>query len=189
MLNKKSIFFSLIFVFSISFTNLLANNKSKIINNLNGIETLKFNFIQNSFDKKEYGICFMKRPYFLKCVYDDKNKKELIINRGNLVIYHKRYNKKYYYPASKSYFVEILDKKKFSDLILRGNIDIYGEVLEIKYSAENKGKITFFFNNKSFDLSGWKITDLNDNHTIFEINNIKKNEDIDKKLFFIPEIN
>ena len=94
MLNKKSISFLLIFIFSINFTNLFANNKSKIINNLDNIETLKFNFIQNSLDKKEYGMCFMKRPHFLKCIYDDKNKKELIINRGNLVIYHKRYKKK-----------------------------------------------------------------------------------------------
>ena len=188
MLKKKSIL-TFVIIFLLNSTILIANDKSKIIDNINNIETLKFNFAQNSFDKKEYGVCFMKRPHFLKCIYDDKNKKELIINRGNLVIYHKRYKKKYYYPVSKSYFVEILNKKKFSDLILKGNINMNGEVFEIKYSAENKGKITFFFNNKSFDLSGWEITDLNGNQTIFKIKNLEKNQNMDKKLFFIPEIN
>ena len=97
---------------------MLAKDKSKIIENLNTIETLNFEFVQISYDKKEKGICFLKRPHFLKCIYKDQNEKELIVNRGNLVIYHKKYNKSYFYPVSKSYFMDILDKKKFKDLVL-----------------------------------------------------------------------
>ena len=104
MLKKKSILILLIFIFSINTTNLIANAKLEIVNNLNNIETLKFDFVQISFDKKENGICFLKRPHFLKCIYKDKNQKEIIVNRKNLVIYHKRYNKTYFYPVSKSYF-------------------------------------------------------------------------------------
>ena len=37
------------------------------------------------------GVCYLKRPHFLKCEYKDKNQKQLIVNRNNLVIYHKRY--------------------------------------------------------------------------------------------------
>ena len=84
-MKKKSILILLIFIFSINTTNLIANAKLEIVNNLNNIETLKFDFVQISFDKKENGICFLKRPHFLKCIYhDNKNQKELIINRKNL---------------------------------------------------------------------------------------------------------
>ena len=190
MLKKKSILILLIFIFSINTTNLTANTKLEIVNNLNNIETLKFDFTQISFDKKENGICFLKRPHFLKCIYhNNKNQKELIINRKNLVIYHKRYNKTYYYPVSNSYFLEILNKKKFASIILEGNLNSNGEIFKVKFSDEKKGEITFFFNKTNFDLSGWEIIDLNGNHTNFEIKNLNKNQNLDKKLFSIPAIN
>ena len=190
MLKKKSILILLIFIFSINTTNLTANTKLEIVNNLNNIETLKFDFTQISFDKKENGICFLKRPHFLKCIYNNnKNQKELIINRKNLVIYHKRYNKTYYYPVSNSYFLEILNKKKFASIILEGNLNSNGEIFKVKFSNEKKGEITFFFNKTNFDLSGWEIIDLNGNHTNFEIKNLNKNQNLDKKLFSIPAIN
>ncbi len=188
MLKKKSLFILLIFIFSINTTNLKANTKLKIIENINNIETLQFSFVQIAFDKKENGICLLKRPHFLKCIYNDKNKKELIVNRKNLVIYHKKYKKTYYYPVSKSYFVDILDKKKFENLVLNGSISLNNSIIKIKYSAENKGQITFLFDEKSFDLSGWEVTDLNGNYTSFMIDNLSKNKILDKKLFNIPEI-
>ena len=136
MLKKKFILILLTFIISINTTILLANDKLKIIQNLNNVETLKFDFVQSSFNKKESGICFLKRPHFLKCIYKDKNQKEIIVNRKNLVIYHKRYNKTYFYPISKSYFVEILDKEKFKNLIFEGNISLNEKTFEIKYFTE-----------------------------------------------------
>ena len=168
---------------------MLAKDKSKIIENLNTIETLNFEFVQISYDKKEKGICFLKRPHFLKCIYKDQNEKELIVNRGNLVIYHKKYNKSYFYPVSKSYFIDILDKKKFKDLVLKGDLRLNNKFIELKYNSEKKGEIIFFFNKEKLDLSGWKITDLNGNHTVFSINNLIKNPNLDKKLFNIPGFN
>ena len=85
--------------------------------------------------------------------------------------------------------MEILNKKKFANIILEGNINSNGEIFEVKYSGKKKGKITFFFNKKNFDLSGWEIIDLNGNHTNFEIKNLNKNQNLDKKLFSIPKIN
>ena len=99
-----------------------ANDKMQIINNFNSIETLIFNFEQISQEKTERGKCYLKRPHFLKCLYNDEKGKELIINRKNLVVYHKKYNRKYYYPASKSYFLNILNKNKFKNLILDSRI-------------------------------------------------------------------
>ncbi len=189
MLNKKFLLILLIIIFSVNSKSSLGNEKSKIIENLNNIETLKFSFVQISFDKKENGICFLKRPHFLRCIYEDKNKKELIVNRKNLVLYHKRYNKKYYYPVSKSYFEDILDKKKFENLVLDGNLSLIKNFIEIKYFEPSKGEIVFFFDKKNFDLSGWKIADFSGNYTSFKINNLSKNENLDRKLFFIPVIN
>ena len=168
---------------------MLAKDKSKIIENLNTIETLNFEFVQISYDKKEKGICFLKRPHFLKCIYKDQKEKELIVNRGNLVIYHKKYNKSYFYPVSKSYFMDILDKKKFKELVLKGDLRLNNKFIELKYNSEKKGEIIFFFDKEKLDLSGWKIMDLNRNHTIFSINNLIKNPNLDKKLFNIPGFN
>ena len=168
---------------------MLAKDKSKIIENLDTIETLNFEFVQISYDKKEKGICFLKRPHFLKCIYKDQNEKELIVNRGNLVIYHKKYNKSYFYPVSKSYFMDILDKKKFKDLVLKGDLRLNNKFIELKYNSEKKGEIIFFFDKEKLDLSGWKIKDLNGNHTVFSINNLIKNPNLDKKLFNIHGFN
>jgi len=190
LLNKKSIITLLILIFSINTTSLMANTKLEIVNNLNSIETLKFEFIQISFEKKEDGICFLKRPHFLKCIYNNnKNQKELIINRTNLVIHHKRYNKTYYYPVSSSYFLEILNKKKFANIILEGSLNSNGEIFEVKHLGKKKGEITFFFNKKNLDLSGWEIIDINGNHTNFQIKNLNKNQNLEKKIFNIPAIN
>ena len=189
MLKKKSLLVLLILIFLTNIKSLQADDKSQIINNFNNIQTLKFNFIQISSEKMEEGICFLKRPHFLKCLYEDKNGKELIINRKNLIIYHKRYNKTYYYPASKSYFLDILNKKKFKNLILESKINLNKEIFEISYFTKHKGKILFFFDKKEFDLLGWEVTDINENKTNFKIKNLIKNQNLENKLFFIPETN
>ena len=189
MLKKKSILTLLIFIFSINTTNLIANTKLEIVNNLNNIETLKFDFTQISFDKKENGICFLKRPHFLKCIYEDKNQKQLIINKNTLIIHQARYNKSYFYPTKTSYFLDILDKKKFESLILSGSITQNNNHFEIIYSNKNKGEIVFFFDLMSFDLEKWEIVNLDGSKTTFVLKNIFKNQEIDKKLFQIPNFN
>ena len=112
-------------------------------NDLDSLNTLKFNFTQKSFDKEEKGICYLKRPDYLKCFYEDKNQKELIISKRILVIYHKRYNKIYRYPLSKSFFLEILNRDKFAKIIREGDLNQENNVLEIKYIDQDKGEIDF----------------------------------------------
>ena len=111
---KSSTSILIIFFILIINKTLYADEKQKIINNINNIETLEFNFNQTSLDKKEIGKCFLKRPHFLKCFYNDENQKQLIVNRNNLIIYHERYDKSYFYPTKKSYFLDILDKGGYS---------------------------------------------------------------------------
>ena len=124
MLKKKFILILNILFFFLSYSNSQANNKIEIVKNLNNVETLKFDFVQITNDKKETGICYLKKPHYLKCEYNDKNQKEIIVNRKQLVIYHKRYEKIYNYPLSKSYFSEILNKQKFSEMIALSLIHI-----------------------------------------------------------------
>ena len=189
MPKKKFIVILNIFIFLFNYSSLEANNKIEILKNLSNIQTLKFDFVQKSFDKKETGICYLKRPHFLKCSYEDKNQKELIINKRVLAIYHKRYNKIYRYPLSKSYFLEILNGDKFSEVVMKGEMQINNNFSEIQYLDENKGEIIFNFNNKNYDLVGWRLIDINNNVTVLEMNNQSKNIEIKKKIFFIPEGN
>ncbi len=186
MIKKSTLILTIILLFVFNKT-LLANEKQKITENLNNIDTLKFDFDQISFDKEEFGKCFLKRPYFLKCIYKDKNQKQLIVNKNTLIIHHARYGKSYFYPTKKSYFLDILDKKKFENLILSGSITQNNNNFEIRHSDKNKGEIIFFFDLIAFDLKGWEIINLDGSKTTFILKNVFKNQEIDKKLFEIPD--
>ena len=60
----------------------------------------------------------------------------------------------------------------------------------IKFSVTREDdSFIFFFNSKTFDLVGWKTIDIYQNVVIFEISNVQKNIDIDKKLFKLPAVN
>ena len=176
-------------LFLLYFSSSQGSEKLSIINNFNNLESYKFDFIQKSFGKEESGVCHLKRPYYLKCLYEDKKQKQLIINNRVLVIYHKRYNKIYRYPLSKSFFLDLLDKEKFSRLISNGEILLNDSFFEINYSEKNKGEITFFFDRNTYDLLGWRLIGIDNNITILEIKNFLKNIKINKSFFTIPEEN
>ena len=176
-------------LFLLYFSSSQGSEKLSIINNFNNLESYKFDFIQKSFGKEEGGVCYLKRPYYLKCLYDNKNQKQLIINNRILVVYHKRYNKIYRYPLSKSFFLDLLDKEKFSKLISNGKILLSDSFFEINYSDRNKGEITFFFDRSTYDLLGWRLIGIDNNITILEIKNFLKNIQINKSFFSIPEEN
>ncbi|MAV77203.1 MAG: hypothetical protein CMG02_02510 [Candidatus Marinimicrobia bacterium] len=166
-----------------------ADTKTNIIKNIENTESMKFDFIQITNHEEENGICFLKRPHYLKCEYKDKNNKELIVNKKRLVIYHKRYEKIYNYPLSKSYFIEILDKRKFSEMITGGVISEKTDAFLVNCFLRNGGEIVFYFNNKNFDLKGWDLKGLNENKITFKILNIIKNSEIRESFFNIPSIN
>ena len=188
MIRKSTLILTIILLFIFNKT-LSANEKQKITENFNSIDTLKFDFNQISHDKEESGKCFLKRPHFLKCIYEDKNQKQLIINKNILVVHQARYNKSYFYPTKTSYFLDILDKKKFENLILSGSITQNNNHFEIIYSNKNKGEIVFFFDLMSFDLERWEIVNLDGSKTTFILKNIFKNREINNKLFLVPNTN
>ena len=184
-------FIRILFIFLLfnNFSILKADTKKNIIENINNSESVKFDFVQIANDKEETGICYLKRPHYLKCEYNDKNQKELIVNRKRLVIYHKRYEKIYNYPLSKSYFSEILNKEKFSEMIAGGIVRKENDNFLINCFLKEKGEIVFYFSSKNFDLKGWDLISLNDSKITFKILSSVKNFEIKKNFFDIPKMN
>ncbi len=189
MLRLRFIKIILILTIIINFPSLKAEEKKNIIQSIDRIENVEFNFIQISNNIEETGVCFLKRPYYFKCKYEDKNKKEIIVNKDKLVIYHKRYQKIYNYPLSKSYFSELLNKKELIELISNGNIEKKDDLFLIKSLIEGKGEITFYFNKENYNLAGWDLINLSNNKIIFKILKIRNNPELSKRFFDIPTVN
>ena len=167
--------------------NLSANEKTKIISQLKNLNSLEFTFNQIINDKTEKGSCLLEFPGKLKCEYFDDKKKELIINKKRLAITQKRYDKTYYYPISKSPFLNILYKEKLLEIVKAGEIEKENQIIKLTYLDENE--INVLFDRKTLDLKGWKIIDQYNNNINFSLNIVSKNDIYQKGTFKIPEIN
>ena len=104
-----------------------------------------------------------------------------------MAITQKKYNKTYYYPISKSPFLNILYKDKLLEIIKSGELKKTNEVIKLIYLDENE--ITVFFDKKTLDLKGWQIIDQYNNNINFSLNIIAKNDVFKKETFEIPEMN
>lgn len=176
----------LFFVFVNLISNVKANEKQLIIDELKKINNLSFNFEQIIKSEIEIGSCLLVFNNKLKCYYKSKLKKEIIINNKTLVIWQKRYNKKYFYPVSKSPFINILNKKNLIELIEKSDLALKQNI-ELMYLDKNK-KITIFFEKNSYELIGWLIEDEFQNEIFFSIKIKKTNTQIEEKEFKIPSI-
>ena len=179
-------FFLVLLFISFSF-NLSANQKDQIITQLNNLNSLEFTFDQLVNEKLEKGNCLLEFPGKLKCEYFDNKQKELIINNKRLAITQKKYNKTYYYPISKSPFLNILYKDKLLEIVKSGKLKLTEQLVKLIYLSENK--ITVFFDKKTLDLKGWEIIDQYNNNINFSLNIVSKNDIYDKDTFKIPKIN
>jgi len=180
-------FFKIFIFFILLSGNLSANEKNKIVAQLNNLNSLEFTFDQIINDKTEKGSCLLEFPGKLKCDYFDDKKKELIINKKRLAITQKRYNKTYYYPISKSPFLNILYKDKLLEIVKSGKMEQSDQVIRLIYLGENE--ITIFFDKKTLDLKGWQIIDQYNNNIIFSLNIVAKNDVFKKGTFKIHEMN
>ncbi len=181
---KKIFFTAVLFLVS---ANLYANEKNQIITELNNLNSLEFTFDQLINEKTEKGTCFLEFPGKLKCNYFDDKNKELIINNKRLAITQKRYNKTYYYPVTKSPFLNILYKDKLLEIVQSGKLVLTDRILKLIYLGDNE--ITVFFDKKTLNLKGWQIIDQYNNNIKFSLNIIAKNNIFKKETFKIPEIN
>ena len=177
----------LILLFTSFYFNLSANQKDQIITQLNNLNSLEFAFNQLVNGKLEKGSCLLEFPGKLKCEYFDDKQKELVINDKRLAITQKKYNKTYYYPISKSPFLNILYKDKLLKIVKSGKLESTKKLIKLVYLNENE--ITVFFDKKTLNLKGWEIVDQYNNNINFSLNIISKNDIYKKGTFKIPNIN
>ena len=174
----------LLFTFLVFKAN--ADNKEKIIANLNNISNFSFQFEQNINGKIENGNCIIEYPKKIYCVYD-KNNKILVSNGKSLVI--KTITSYYRYPLDKTPLNLILDKdyliKKIDELEER---IVDNNLINYKIQEQNN-EINIFFDNKTFDLIGWQNTDIYQNFNITFLSSIRKNRVLAKNLFLLPSQN
>ena len=180
-------FFKLFLIIFFLPANLFASEKDQIIDQLNNLNSLEFTFNQLINDKTEKGSCLLEFPGKLKCDYFDDKEKELIINNKRLAITQKKYNKTYYYPISKSPFLNILYKDKLLEIVQLGELELEDQMIRLNYSSENQ--VSVLFDRKNLDLKGWEIIDQYNNNINFTLNVVAKNDVYKKDTFKIPEIN
>jgi len=182
---KLALIFIVFFNF---FFNLNADEKETIIEKLSDINNFTFDFEQITNDKIETGNCILAFDNKLKYSYNDKLQKEIIINNKTLVVLQKRYGKVYFYPISKSPFLNILSKDKLINLIQKSDL-VINEHIELIYLDKNQKKITVFFEKEKYELIGWLLEDELQNEIFFSLSIKKRNSVINNKNFKIPRMN
>ena len=180
----KLIYF-LFFLFFI--LNVNAENKEKIIKNLEKIKNLDFKFEQNINGKVENGNCTIEYPKKIFCEYAKSNNKVLVSNGKSLVI--KSRSSYYRYPLNKTPLYFILDKNFLIDKI--SNLDevlVDGNLTNYKI-LEKDHEFNIFFDNQTFNLVGWQNKDIYQNFNMTFLTSIRKNISIKKNLFKLPSQN
>ena len=179
-----------IFSLSIFFLNLIlitpiqANNKEKIIEKLQNIENLNFEFEQNINGRIEKGNCTIDYPKKIFCKYNKINNKILVSNGNSIVI--KTITSFYRYPLKKTPLNFILDKdfliNKIYDLDEKNENSSF-----INYEIiDGDNQLNIFFDKKSFHIIGWRTKDIYQNLSITYLSSIKINQKISQDLFKLP---
>ena len=179
-------YFFFIFIYLFFFSNSQADNKDKIIENLESTKNLSFNFEQNINGKIENGNCIIQYPKKIYCEYI-KNNKILVSNGKSLVI--KTKTSFYRYPLNKTPLNLILDKNFLIEKIR----NLKEKKLNKDYInfeiVENDAEINVFFDDKSYNLIGWQTKDIYQNINVTYLSSIKINQKIDQNLFNQPRQN
>ena len=177
----------LILFLTLFLTDALASDKKKIIQNLNEIKNLTFEFEQNINGKLENGNCIIEYPKKIFCKYNLGNKKILVSNGNSLVI--KTLSSYYIYPLQKTPLNFILDKDYIINKINNLNEKIIdNNFINFKFK-ENENEISIFFSKKNFNLIGWQTIDVYQNLSITFLSSIRKNTQINTSIFRLPKQN
>ena len=159
----------IIFIFLIITSNAQASNKEKIIENLQSIENLNFNFEQNINGKIEIGNCTIQYPKKIYCKYTKNNK--ILVSNGKILYVGKKPNF-HQYSLKKTPLNLLLDK---NFLIKKINI-LKEQIIDDAYInfkiIENNNEINIFFDKKSFHLIGWQTKDVYQNISVTYISSI-----------------
>ena len=176
----------LILIFFTLLSNAQANNKEKIIENLQNTVSLNFQFEQNINGKVENGNCTIQYPKKIYCKYQKKNK-ILVSNGKSLVI--KTKVSFYRYPLNKTPLNLILDK----NFLIKKIVNLKENILDQTYInfeiVENDNEINIFFDDQTFNLIGWQTKDIYQNVNVTYLYSIQVNQQVDKDLFKLPKQN
>ena len=163
--------------------------KEKIISQMQRTNNLSFNFIQTINNKNENGKCIIKYPKKIRCEYNNSNKKIIVSNGKSLVIKNRYAQTYYFYPLRKTPLEFLLDKKYLlSKMKILEPREIDNKYLNFKI-FENNNEINIFFDKKNLNLIGWQTEDIYQNLSITFISSVKKNQEINSKIFKLPENN
>ena len=185
MYKKKLVFIFLFFILNIK--NLIADDKTYIIQKLNNTQSIKFSFKQTIRGALEEGKCIIVFPKKLKCEYE--NKKIIILKDDRLAIIQERYGKIQYYPVSKSPFIKILDKDELIKLINLSTLTKLKNQIQLSNSLQSGDNLIILFDKINYNLVGWKIRDQLNNDVEFLIKIKSKNINIEENEFDIPSFN
>ena len=178
----------ILFLFSF-YLPAISSPKGKIISQMKLTNNLSFNFIQTINDKSEDGKCIIVYPKKIFCEYSNPSKKKIVSNGKSLVIKTSNKGSYYRYPLSKTPLEFLLDKEylisKIEKLEPR---DIDNKYLNFKI-FENNNEINIFFDRKDLNLIGWQTKDIYQNLSITFISSVEKNQEINNKIFNLPENN
>ena len=179
-------YFFFIFIYLFFFSNSQADNKDKIIENLESTKNIIFKFEQNINGKIENGNCIIQYPKKIYCEYI-KNNKILVSNGKSLVI--KTKTSFYRYPLNKTPLNLILD----TNFLIEKIRNLKEKKLNKDYInfeiVENDAEINVFFDDKSYNLVGWQTKDIYQNINVTYLSSIQINQKIDQNLFNQPRQN
>ena len=174
----------LIFLFTFLVFKANADNKDKIIENLNNTSNFSFKFEQNINGKIETGNCTIQYPKKIYCKYNGGSNKILVSNSKSVVV---KTNTGYYrYPIKQTPLNLILDK----EFMLKKINNMEEKIIDNKFInykfIQNDNEINIFFDLNTFHLRGWQTTDIYQNLNITYLWSIKTNQILNKDLFKLP---
>jgi len=181
MIKKIFIFFLLFF-----FSKASASYKEQIVKELKKINNLTFEFEQRINEKEEKGNCTIEYPKKIFCEYYKSNNKILVSDGKSLIIKTSNQESYYQYPLDQTPLNLILNK----EFLINKIIDLEERIIDESYInytiLENNYEINIFFDKKNFNLVGWQTSDIYQNLNMIFISNLKKNQNIDQKIFNLP---
>ena len=166
----------------------LGSVKMNIIDNLNKINNLSFNFEQNINGKIETGNCIIEYPKKIFCKYNKLNNKILVSNGKSIVIKTKS-GSYYRYGITSTPLNYILDKNFLINQIKKLEERIIDDKFVNYTILKNENEINIFFDKKSFNIIGWQTLDIYQNLNITFLSRLKKNQILKKNTFKLPTNN
>ena len=177
------------FIIILFYSNtLLANVADEIVRKLDETNNISFEFEQITNNQNESGKCLLVFPGKLKCIYNSKDGKEILVTNKSLYIIKHKFKRSYRYPIKNSAFNIILNKKKILEnlkMIDQSNIKETPKKYFYEIQANEGIYVKIFFGKKNKMLKGWETISYNQEPVIFNILNPVINSEFKEK-FILP---